>query len=154
MQVSARRSDATGGASSFLRAEFPCAPTYSERLVHPCRLPHTRKDPPNDRETYIAALAEDVLSLSLPRDLPIQITAHGFLTEASGFNTRSEQTFSAGHLWCDVPDVPVMYINALGTALAASDLPIRGGMLGAVTVAKMADTGKVCVLGNCQSSHT
>lgn len=142
MQVSARRSDA-GGGGSFLRAELPCAPTYTERLVHPCRQPHSRKDPPNDRESYLAALAEDVLSLSLPRDLPIQITAHGALMEAKGFNTRNG---FLGHQSWNIPDVPVMFINALGTALAAADLPIRGGMLGAVTVMKRGEAGRVSSL--------
>jgi hypothetical protein len=92
---------------------------------------------PTDRETYIAALAEDILSLSLPRDLPVQITAHGFLTEAQGFSIKR------GYLPASIPDVPVMYVNALGVAMAAAELPIRGGMLGAVTVMKRGEAGQV-----------
>ena len=139
LQVSAKRSDATG-VGSFLRAELPCAPTYSERLLHPSRLTHSRKDPPNDRETYLAALAEDVLSLSLPSSLPVHITAHGTLTAASGCNSRSSVV---GQTPVHLPDAPVMYINALGAAMAAADLPLRGGLLGAVTVTKQW-SGKVC----------
>ena len=119
---------------------MPCAPTYSERLLHPCRAPHSRKDLPSDRETYLSALAEDVLSLSLPRHLPIHITAHGTLTEARGYNYRG---LFRQHNTAQMPDVPVMYLNALGVAMAAADLPLRGGMLGAVTVIKSRDSGTV-----------
>lgn len=62
------------------------------------------------------------------------------MTDAKGFNVKSG---FLGHQWWNVPDAPIMFLNALGVALAGADLPLRGGMLGAVTVMKVGEAGGV-----------
>jgi hypothetical protein len=79
--------------------------------------------------------------MSLPRDLPVQIAAHGALLQARGFNTRQGAYSHSPGL---IPDVPVLYLNALGLALAAAKLPLRGGLLACTRVMKRGEAGQVC----------
>lgn len=123
-----------------LRAEPPCAPTFSERAATPHRNFSMRKDPPTDREAMLSALSEEALSCALPRDLPLQVVAHGALAPFPPLNTRGAAAQPRrGH----VPDSAVLFLNGLGLALAAAELPLRGGMLAAVRVMKRGEAGRV-----------
>eukprot|EP00892_Ulva_mutabilis_P001017 jgi/Ulvmu1/10916/UM007_0094.1 len=137
--ASARRTDVNYGQ---LRAELPCAPTFSERAATPHRNFGLRKDPPTDREAVLCALAEEVLSCALPRELPLQIVAHGALAPYAPLAGRSAALRPArGH----IPDSALLFLNSLGLALAAAELPLRGGMLAAVRVMKRGEAGRVLV---------
>lgn len=137
VQASARRTDVNFGQ---LRAELPCAPSFSERAVAPHRNYGLRKDPPTDREAVVSALAEEVLACALPRELPLLISAHGALApyaalagRQAALRPRQEHT----------PDSALLFLNSLGLALAAAELPVRGGMLVAVRVMKRGEAGRV-----------
>lgn len=129
-----------------LRAEPACAPSFSERAATPHRNFGFRKDPLTDREAALAGLSEEVLACALPRDMPMQVIAHGALAPYPPLNSRQAAHQPRRAL---IPDSALLFLNGLGLALAAAELPLRGGMLAAVRVMKRGEAGRVRIRAGC-----